>query len=213
MNPFETRKVHFKSGVLTLEGLLSGKPQTGGVGLVVCHPHPAYGGNMKNLVVAGLADAFAAKGMTALRFNFRGVGKSEGSHEDGHGEVGDVAAAIDYMTTELGLATIHLAGYSFGSSMMLKNAETDGRAASLIAVAPPVNFMEVSFGPKDGLTPKLIFSGGRDEYCTRESLMDWLAAVAEPKRVVLFDESDHFFAGREREIGEKASTFASEAKK
>lgn len=113
-------KVFFLSGGHRLEGLYT--PGTDEKGVVVTHPHPLYGGDMNNPVVATVANAYRRRGYGTLRFNFRGVGLSKGHHDDGNGEQADVRAAAAWMA-EKGMTCLHLAGYSFGAWV---NALTGG---------------------------------------------------------------------------------------
>jgi alpha/beta superfamily hydrolase len=132
----DSRPVTFASDDLTLEGILhlpAGEPAPG---IVVCHPHPQYGGDMHNNVVDALCDTALAGGAVALRFNFRGTGGSEGSHDKGIGERNDVRAALAYLRDlpEVDGNRVALAGYSFGAALAVRAASgSDIRA--LIAVS------------------------------------------------------------------------------
>lgn len=196
----ETRKVHFRSGGLTLEGLLSTPSQGPGHGVVLCHPHTLHGGNMKNYVIAKTGASLAEAGFTALRFNFRGAGKSEGAYDEGRAEVGDVVAAIDYMAGELGVANVHLCGYSFGSAMMIRASAIDARPLSFSAIAPPVAFMDVGDFKAGDNRPKLVVTGGRDEYSTPAAFGQWFGRVPEPKTSRDIPGADHFFGGFDHEV-------------
>src|SRR5438093_13365536 len=112
----------FASGVLTLEGALNLPERTPAPGIVVCHPHPMYGGDMHNNVVDAVCQTAAADGIVALRFNFRGAGGSEGSYDYGVGEQDDVGAALAYLRElpEVDGARVALAGYSFGAAIALQ---------------------------------------------------------------------------------------------
>src|ERR1700719_3146739 len=109
-------QVSFRSGDLTLEGLLA-NPGGGAPAAVVCHPHPMYGGSMYNNVVERILAAMWQAGYATLRFNFRGVGASDGEHDGGRGEVDDAAAAMTYLRSQPGVARSGavMAGYSFGA--------------------------------------------------------------------------------------------------
>ena len=119
------RKVFFQSGALNLEGrLVSPRRAETGAGVVICHPHPLYGGSMDNNVVYAVSKALAEKGITSLCFNFRGVGRSEGLHDDGRGEIDDTLAAIAFLAgcSEIDSGRVGLAGYSFGGAVALNAA-------------------------------------------------------------------------------------------
>ena len=105
-------------------------------GVVISHPHPLYGGEMRNQVVGLIQEVFAGKGWTTLRFNFRGVGRSQGEYDEGVGEQEDVRAAVRYLK-ELGVEEIFLAGYSFGAWVNAQVALDYLDVAGSILVAPP----------------------------------------------------------------------------
>ena len=112
MKSVKEERVTFSSGELSLEGLLRRGESDRGV--VISHPHPLYGGEMRNQVVGIIQEVFAGKGWTTLRFNFRGVGRSQGEYDEGVGEQEDVRAAVRYLK-EIKIKEIYLAGYSFGA--------------------------------------------------------------------------------------------------
>ncbi|HZC03891.1 MAG TPA: alpha/beta fold hydrolase, partial [Gammaproteobacteria bacterium] len=136
-----SERITFEADDVTCEGILA-RPETvaQAPGLVICHPHPLYGGDMHNAVVRGLAEAFAAADFAVLRFNFRGVGQSTGRYGEGIGEQQDARAAVEWLTAQAGVdpARLFLAGYSFGARVTLAVAATDPRLCGFIAVAPPV---------------------------------------------------------------------------
>ncbi|MFP4032277.1 MAG: alpha/beta hydrolase, partial [Desulfococcaceae bacterium] len=158
------RKIDFPAGKIRLEGLLAEGAMDRGV--VVTHPHPLYGGEMRNPVVETVADVYARRGLTSLRFNFRGVGGSGGSYDDGRGEMDDVRAAVAYLR-ERGVQKIDLAGYSFGAWVAARmEMEAEG-VDRLILVSPPVDFL--SFADVDRL-PRLALTvvGDEDDFGATE---------------------------------------------
>src|SRR5262249_28427158 len=124
--------VTFPASEITLEGLFWAPPQTPAVGVVLCHPHPLYGGEMHNNIVSALADTLQQAGMATLRFNFRGVGRSGGEHGGGEAEVEDVKAAVTYLLSRQTVPTVVVAGYSFGSMVGLRAGAADPRVHKLI---------------------------------------------------------------------------------
>ena len=116
--------VTFAVGDLTLEGLLALPTPPAEIGAIVCHPHPLYGGEMRNAVVTALVDAFQEAGIATLRFNFRGVGDSGGQHDEGRAELEDVKAAITCLLKRRAFRTVVVAGYSFGSMVGLRAVKT-----------------------------------------------------------------------------------------
>jgi alpha/beta superfamily hydrolase len=165
---------------------------------VVAHPHPLFGGTMHNKVVFHAAKAFSAFGVPVLRFNFRGVGLSEGEHDQGRGEMDDVRAALDWVTERFGRPLL-FAGFSFGSYFGLRACCGDARVQGLVGLGLPVQAAGRSytyeFLPRLGSVPKLFVSGDQDEFSPRVALEQVLQAAPEPKRVVCVAGADHFFAG------------------
>ena len=194
-------RITFKAGNLTLEGLLTRGDVARAV--VVAHPHPLYGGDMENPVVETVADAFASGGYTVLRFNFRGVGRSEGTYGDGEGECDDMAAAVAYLAAG-GAETVHVAGYSFGAWVA---ALHHGRRAAdpvpgkgagdgaLFLVSPPVGFLDFSgVGELPGL--KMTVTGTLDDQIApgamiRRMMPSWNAS-ADYEEIA---GGDHFYSG------------------
>ena len=198
--------VTFAVGTLTLEGLLSLPSQSAQIGAVVCHPHPLYGGEMHNNVVSALVNAFQAAGIATLRFNFRGVGNSEGEHDEGNGEVDDVKAAVTYLLSRQAVSTVVVAGYSFGSMVGLRAGAEDERVHKLIGVALPIGFRDPSF-LHTVKKAKLLISGDHDNYSPVPGLNDLMTKMSDPKALVIVDGADHFFWGREGNIAEAAVEF------
>ena len=164
---------------------------------VVCHPHPLYGGTMHNKVVFQTAKALHERGATVLRFNFRGTGLSQGAHDRGIGEQGDVRAAIDYLAAEFPRRPILLAGFSFGSSVGLRVGCADPRVDRLIGLGLPVDSGNVDITFLRACTkPKLIIQGGNDQFGSRATLESLFATLPEPKHLVIVDGADHFFTGQ-----------------
>jgi len=167
---------------------------------VVCHPHPLYGGTMHNKVVFQAAKRLHEFGTPVLRFNFRGAGLSEGVHDKGRGERDDVRAALDYLAGDFPGMPILLAGFSFGSSVGMRVGCADARVAELIGLGLPANVADLAF-LQQCAKPKLIVQGGNDKYGSREKVEAVFATMAEPKRLVIVEGADHFFAGQLKEAG------------
>jgi uncharacterized protein len=162
---------------------------------LVCHPHPLYGGTMHNKVVYQAAKALHSRGATVLRFNFRGVGQSEGAHDNGRGEQDDVRAAIDYLATEFPGQPVLLAGFSFGSWVGLRVGCGDERVQRLIGLGLPVDNVNMSF-LQICSKPKLLIQGGNDQFGSRPKLETLFAALPEPKKLAIVEGADHFFTGQ-----------------
>jgi uncharacterized protein len=168
------------------------------VGLV-CHPHPLFGGTMHNKVVYQAAKAIHERGAPVLRFNFRGAGLSEGTHDRGQGEQDDVRAALDYLAREFPGRPMLLAGFSFGSFVGLRVGCGDARVTRLIGIGLPVDNVDMSY-LRNCAKPKLIVQGGQDQFGSRANLESLLAVLPEPKRLVLVGGADHFFTGKLDEL-------------
>jgi alpha/beta superfamily hydrolase len=196
----------FPVGAMSLEGLFWTPTSPPSVGVVLCHPHPLYGGDMYNNVVTALAEAFQQVGMTTLRFNFRGVGHSDGVHGGGDAEVDDVEAAVSYLLSRQSVLPVAVAGYSFGSMVGLRAGARDARVHSLIGVALPVGRRDASF-LREAQKPTLLVSGDRDDISPLPILQELIAQLPDPKKLVTISAADHFFRGREREVAQAAVTF------
>lgn len=161
---------------------------------LVCHPHPLFGGTMHNKVVYQAAKSLDALGLAVLRFNFRGTGLSEGKHDRGEGERGDVRAALDFLAAEFANIPLLVAGFSFGSWVGLRAGCEDARVTSLIGLGAPVNNADFSYlthCPK----PKLFVHGSNDMYGAVDKLKAVVAAVPGENKMVIVDDADHFFVG------------------
>jgi alpha/beta superfamily hydrolase len=173
------------------------------MGAVISHPHPLMGGDMSNSIVETLAETLFAGGISTLRFNFRGVGKSSGTFDDGRGEQDDVLAAVSFME-EQGIREILLAGYSFGAWV---NANILNRRNLLPAlfVSPPINLFSFDFQTLRGKAG-LIICGDQDPYCPTERIKSVAAEVA--CRLDIIPDADHFFQSRENDLAACVNNFA-----
>jgi hypothetical protein len=162
---------------------------------VVCHPHPLYGGTLHNKVVYRVARALHRLEVPVLRFNFRGAGMSEGTHDEGRGERDDVRAALDFLAATFSGVPILLAGFSFGAAVGLPVGCEDQRVAELIGLGLPVNNSDLSFLNMCA-KPKLFVQGALDQYGSLEKVRTLYDALPEPKRLVPVENADHSFAGK-----------------
>jgi len=170
-------------------------------GLVVCHPHPLYGGDMDNPVVVRAVEVSAQGGVSTCRFNFRGVGRSSGAHAKGEGEQDDVKAALEWLEQRLPAGTpLGLAGYSFGAWVSASVAASGICLAALCLIAPPLSMFDFA-ALAECDSELLIVAGTRDTYCP----IAGLAALAErlpTARVETIEGADHFFFGKLFPLGE-----------
>jgi uncharacterized protein len=177
-----------------LEALLE-EPEAGDPreACLVCHPHPLFGGTMHNKVVYRIARGMRRAGAVVLRFNFRGVGRSEGVHDRGEGEVEDARAALEFLRQRYPDLPYSMAGFSFGSRVVLKL----GCALSpvrLIAVGFPTNRDGFDYLGTCGI-PKYFIQSTIDEFGPRQDLEAAFQEFAEPKHLEFVEAGDHFFAG------------------
>jgi alpha/beta superfamily hydrolase len=191
--PRDARLVRFPSADgLQLEGRLTGGSR--GRGVVLCHPHPLYGGSMLTPVILTVEAAFRAAGFTTLAFNFRGVGGSEGTHGEGHTEIADVAGALAHLKAALDAQPdqVAVAGYSFGSHVGGRAALADPSVNFYLGVAPVL--ARYDYGFLAGLRGRVtLIAGARDEFSDSVRLETLVAGLpGRPWLRVL--ETDHFFA-------------------
>ena len=173
------------------------------MGAVICHPHPQYGGEMRNNVVSALTAAFQEAGITTLRFNFRGVGQSGGSHGEGEAEVEDVKAAVTDLLNRQAVSTVIVSGYSFGSIVGLRAGAEDERVHQLIGVALPIGFRDPSFLVTAN-KPTLLISGDNDNFSPIPGLQELVEKMPEPKKLLVLPGVDHFFMGHEGAAAESS---------
>jgi alpha/beta superfamily hydrolase len=198
--------VTFPSDGLTLEGVLH---RPAGVSpypaVAVCHPHPLYGGDMHNSVVVAICEGLCAEGMGALRFNFRGVGGSEGSFGGGVEERRDIQAALDYLEGDPAVdgGRIGLAGYSFGALVAL--SAVDERVRGVAAVSPPLAMQDLS--GRELRCPSLFVFGGEDAIAPADRLADVASALVGEHRAIVVPGADHFWWGQEEVLVKEVVVF------
>ena len=174
---------------------------------LVCHPHPLFGGTMHNKVVYRMARALRSSGYVVLRFNFRGVGKSDGRHDLGVGEIEDARAAIGWLRHRYAGLPYTLAGFSFGSRVILNLGCALPDAARLIALGFPAKRDPVGVLAHCA-TPKVFIQSTHDEYGPLAEMQAFYAQVAEPKRLIWVGAEDHFFAGGLDEVERQVAALA-----
>jgi hypothetical protein len=184
-----------------LEGLLQERETVpAAFAAVVCHPHPLYGGTLHNKVTHRLAAVLHELGGAVVRFNFRGVGESEGTYDAGIGELEDARAAMGWVRARHPRARRWAAGFSFGSWVAARLAAGDPGVGRLILVAPPVGTAD--FSALHGATvPKLVIQGTADQHCPRDALEREIRLWADPKAIAFIDGATHFF---DKRLGELA---------
>ena len=187
----------------TLVAMPAGRPS--GIA-VACHPHPLHGGAMTNKVTYALASCALKAGMAAARFNFRGVGKSEGRHDAGRGETDDTLAVIGWLRGQLPGLPLLLCGFSFGAFVALK-AAARAEPALLVTIAPPFRLLEGEPKPARPAAPWLVVHGRDDEVVDYGETRAALASYEPPAELVTLDGVGHFFHGKLGELGEAVGDF------
>lgn len=174
---------------------------------LVCHPHPLYGGTMYNKVVHRTAKGLRRAGGAVLRFNFRGVGRSEGVHDNGPGEMEDARACLSYLRERFPGIPYSISGFSFGSRVALKLgcALAEPKPARVIALGFPTGRGHFEYLETCGLA-KYFVQSSNDEHGPRAALEAAFAAFAEPKQLHFIEAQDHFFAGSLDQLEETVAT-------
>ncbi len=212
--PVGEARVEFISQGLKLEGRWAAPSQPPGLAAVICHPHPQFGGNLDNNVVVSVAEALAEAGWGALRFNFRGVGLSQGQYDSMVGEVKDARAAKDFLQArpEVAPDQVALVGYSFGGLMALYAAAESQDLSALALVSPMVPAQGFARDPRlqplrGSTLPVLACTGDQDAYCPPHAL----AGLADllPCRTRIFPDADHFWWGHDHAVAQVVAEFLS----
>lgn len=191
----DTGKVKIESALFVPKGQVKGA-------VVICHPHPLYGGDMHNNVVVGLQNSLEERSFATLRYNFRGVGESGGLEGDLPGDIEDLQKIIVYLKDIEILQEVPFTvmGYSYGTIVALT---TGSNASALVAVAPPVTLFDMNFLPKIS-KPLLVIVGSHDPFCPKEKIRKLLPSHAEFELIV---GADHFFIGAEFRVGTLVGDF------
>ncbi len=199
------RDVTFVSGDLTLEGAVHLPSSSPSPAVAVCHPHPLYGGDMNNSVVVAICAAVAERGIAALRFNFRGVGGSEGSFGDGVGEREDATAALAHLRQlpEVDSDRVGIVGYSFGAAVALLAA--DERLQAVVAVSTPTIARGLS--EIDVRCPALLVAGAVDQIAPASRLASLRPVVGPKAELVVVPGADHFWWGAQDRLAAIVADF------
>jgi len=166
---------------------------------VLCHPHPLYGGSMHDAILSSTVDRLLAHDISCVKFNFRGVGSSEGSHDNGIGEMTDLIAITDHFRALYPEKPLWIMGYSFGASIVWKTM-LEIKPEKVLLVAPPIKHMEFK---AHGLNNKIsVIAGAQDEFIDLQKLKD-----LEVQSLSVLDGGDHFFTGHYPEFSAAVDKF------
>lgn len=171
---------------------------------VICHPHPLFGGTMHNKVIYTLARCFNSLGLASVRFNFRGVGLSQGVYDNGVGETDDVLTVLTWLKQSCPESVIWLAGFSFGAYVAARAAKV-WPAKQLICVAPPIeNFPFKELPPFS--CPWMVIQGDEDEVVSAAAVFNWVDSLEQPPEVIKIHGTSHFFHGKLIELRDRLIT-------
>jgi alpha/beta superfamily hydrolase len=205
-----TQKLFIDGPVGKLESILETPGEHEPVGsVVVCHPHPQYGGNMNNKVAHTLARAFLRAGFSALRFNFRGTGASEGEYDSGVGELDDALAAMNWMRDHNAALPFWFAGFSFGAAVAVKAAAATA-VDGLISVAPAISRFASALETQPDC-PWLVVQGDKDELVDIDETLAWINSLSPGPELLIIPGGEHFFHGRLIELREAVIKFIEES--
>jgi alpha/beta superfamily hydrolase len=168
---------------------------------VVAPPHPQLGGSLYDRVVYHATQGLARIGCVVWRFNFRGVGTSQGEFDGATGEVDDMRAIVDRAAAETPESPLWTVGYSFGAWVATQVGTSDPRVTTLVAIAPPVtgyDFAALETSPK----PKFLIHGERDEMTPLKAVRLFYASLVEPRELVVIDGANHVFDGHASELSD-----------
>jgi alpha/beta superfamily hydrolase len=197
------KKVFFESDGLKLVGFLNKGENDKGV--VITHPHPLYGGDMHNYVVESIRKVYIEKGYTTLRFNFRGVGESQGNYDNDRGEQEDLRSALSFITST-GIKQIELAGYSYGAWINSLAASKGASIKNIVLLSPPVAFID--FKPVTSIPGlKLVVTGSIDDYAPPDLLKKVLPVWNKKAVLEIINGADHFYGGCTKKLESVLSKF------
>lgn len=202
--------IDFRSKRLTLEGILSTPSEAGPYlpAIAVCHPHPMLGGDMNSPIVTSICRAASDEGFMTLRFNFRGVGESEGEFSNGKDEHNDVKSALNVLSRWPGVdrKRIGVVGYSAGASILLDGIRHIRRASAIVLIAPTLAALRNRRFTKDK-RPRLVIAGSEDRVAPSLQIQNILDECRGPVRFHELVGADHSMRGHESEIGRVISEF------
>ena len=202
----KSQKLELDGSAGKLEALLEAPQGTDIVGCaVVCHPHPLHGGTLQNKVAHTLARSFIGQGFIALRFNFRGVNDSEGTFDDGRGELEDIYVAMDFLSIDYPDLPLWISGFSFGAAMAI-HAAAERRPAGLVSIAPAISRFTTTPTPQPGC-PWLILQGDQDELVDVDETIDWVNGLDPGPELQILEGAVHFFHGKLTLLREAVEAF------
>ena len=196
----EERPVAFPGPAGLLEGRVGNESAAESGAVIALHPHPLYGGHMNNNVVETIVRAGQSCGLVTLRFNFRGVGRSEGEYAEGAGEEDDIGAALDFLLQHFDDGTRIVVGYSFGASVALGYCHRPRHSVDhLVLISPPPSLLPEGVSLEVGVLRKIIV-GEKDEIAIPEDIKSGISSTRVEELLEVMPGADHFFWGREVDL-------------
>ena len=176
--------------------------------VLICHPHPQYGGNMYNNVVSGVYNRLCNNSISCLRFNFRGVGKSNGEHSGGPGELSDVKSCVNFLINDENYERIVICGYSYGAAIGCSAINYSDKIIGFISISFPWDFVGVKYKElSQSNKPKLFIQGNRDTIALYDNFENHYSFYNDPKMKRIIDGGDHFYGGYEEKIAQEVLEF------
>ncbi len=197
-------EIFISNNDVTLEAeLFLSKLDTENVFILICHPHPQYGGNMFNNVVTGVFNKLVKNKISCMRFNFRGVGRSTGSHSNGTGELSDVHACIDFVINERKFEKIFLCGYSYGAAIGCSAVGYSDKIVGYISISFPWDFMGSKYKElSQSSKPKLFIQGDKDTVAHYGNFQKNFDYYLDPKKKKIVEGADHFYGNYEEQVAD-----------
>jgi len=188
--------------------LFQSKLGTENVFILICHPHPQYGGNMFNNVVSGVFNKLVRNNISCLRFNFRGVGRSTGTHSNGTGELSDVHTCIDFLINERKCEKLFLCGYSYGAVIGCSAVEYSDKIVGYISISFPWSFMGSKYKElSQSSKPKLFIQGDKDTVAHYGNFQENFDYYLDPKKKKIIEGADHFYGNNEEQVANAVLEF------
>ncbi|MFX1379345.1 MAG: alpha/beta hydrolase [Promethearchaeota archaeon] len=207
----EKEKLLIKNDEINLEAeYYRSKKNLDNPAILICHPHPQYGGNMFNNVVSGVFNELIENEISGLRFNFRGVGRSTGNHSDGTGELQDVKTCIDFLANEKNHEKLIICGYSYGAAIGCSAINYSNKVIGYISISFPWDFVGSTYKVQSQSDkPKLFIQGDQDTISRFETFEENFSYYLNPKIKKVISGADHFYWGYEKQVASEILKFYS----
>lgn len=194
----ETEKIFIDHDDIKLEAEFYQSSSDGNYAILICHPHPQFGGNMLNNVVSEIFNHSIKNNISCLRFNFRAVGGSTGAHSSGRGELSDVKACIDFLINNKKVENIFICGYSYGAAIGCSAVNYSEKIIGYAAISFPWDFIDMKYKKLSQTNkPKLFIQGDRDDIANYNKFQEHYDYYLDPKEFRIVSGADHFYGGYE----------------